>query len=374
MRSRRGMTLIEVMVGATIAIIMTAAAVVFATQQTRLMDLSQDKLQTAQEGRAALALLAEDMRKAGAGVGYNEAGEFLGLESGPFTIGGTGFNPLGAVTPDGAADPGTYAENSLSRRVGAAYTVRTHDIRITVADGGYSTIAAERGGVGYFCVSPEAQFDAGEMALMRDQTGISARLGTLAVSGAPVVLNGALGSSMGTCSCLGGCQRFTFTPDASPNFSGVGAGQARYGFGELQGGFRRIAWYVGRDADGVGELRRLDYTAAPPCVSRDQCEGGTVAYDAEALHSRVWRFDPTAGNWVPTGGEPIAERDQRLRVDLELVLRSPQPTDGFQEEVTSRLWPGECVPGPCGAATDRYRRSVYRTSVEIMNSGMMKFR
>ena len=361
-RRRRGVTLIEIMVGTAIALIMTAAAVVFATQETKLMDVSREKLRIAQVGRAAIGLLADDLRKAGAGVGYSEAGVFLGLSIDSFTAGGLAWNPSGTATGDGNANPGVSASNTFSRRDGSTYTVNTHDVGVRFASGSYATVVEETGGIGTICTAPDVTFDNGELAILRDQTGISARLGT-------VTLGGALGGA--NCPCVNGCRGFTFTT-IDDRFTGPGAQTVRFGLGELQGGMQTVVWFVTENG-GVGELRRAEFDGGANCADRPTC-GGVVAYDTEALFARVWRWDDVIGAWVPTGGTDVDEREARLRIDVELVLRSESETEGFQPEVVSRVRAGECMPGPCGAASDDYARAAYRTSVEIMNSGMMQVR
>ena len=59
----------------------------------------------------------------------------------------------------------------------------------------------------------------------------------------------------------------------------------------------------------------------------------------------------------------------RLRVDVEIVLRSEDETVTPRIAVTSKLAPGLCAPS-C-TTQDGYSRSAYRTSVEILNSGFM---
>lgn len=363
-RARRGLTLVEVMVGTSIAIIMTTAAVIFATQETRLMDVSRDKLRSAQEGRAAMALLADDLRKAGAGVGYAEDGTFLGLMSGSFTVAGLGFNSQGAANPAGASDPGVYEDNTMTRVDGTTYVARTHDIGVRFADGAYATIIDERAGQGLACSTAQTRFQTGELVLLRDQTGISAQMGT--------ITPGAVLPPGGSCTCVGGCLNFTFNP-TDPTFSGPAAASVRFGFGEIQGGMSEVAWFVTTNANGVGELRRMEAPRdGTACAARNQC-GGVVAFEAEALHTRVWRYDPTAGAWVTTAAQAVDRRNERIRVDVELILRSDDRTTGYQPEVQSRLWPGQCYPAPCGQP-DNYRRTAFRTSVEVMNSGIMEVR
>ena len=102
-RTQRGLTLLELLVGVFIAIFLTAAAVAFAAHETRLMGVSQARLEASSAGRAALDLLADDLAMAGAGVGHFENGDFAGVD-----LSGATFDE-DSICPNGAAPTGeTY--------------------------------------------------------------------------------------------------------------------------------------------------------------------------------------------------------------------------------------------------------------------------
>src|SRR5574339_630921 len=98
--ARRGLTLIELMIGVAIALFLTAAAVTFVRHETRLMGVSQDRIDMLQGGRAAIDLIGLDVQQAGQGIGYDEAGNFQGLLLGPFTAGSQNWNSVGASNPN----------------------------------------------------------------------------------------------------------------------------------------------------------------------------------------------------------------------------------------------------------------------------------
>src|SRR5436190_23826782 len=99
--SERGVTLIELMVGVFIALFLTAAAVAFASHETKLLGYSNDQIDLEQSGRAAIDLLSQDIRMAGSGVGTTISpgptnGAYLGLQVGVFGMpGGLQFNDNG---------------------------------------------------------------------------------------------------------------------------------------------------------------------------------------------------------------------------------------------------------------------------------------
>lgn len=365
-RSRRGLTLIEVMIATTISLILTAAAVLFATQETRLLDISQERLEVSMAGRAAISLLADDIRKAGAGVGYDEQGRFMGLRADRFTMGGLAWNMDGTAIPPASTAPyplGVSRDINLSRSVGSDYTVATHDLGIMYADGNYATIVRERAYIGTLCGVSGQTFENNEQVLLRDASGISGISGTIQTS--------PLGAGA-ACPCQSGCATFSFTP-STMMMSGTGATRVTYGFGEVQGGLKGVVWFVEPNARGEGELRRAVFDdATTTCTTRGSC-GGLVADYAETLLTQVYVWDDTANRWQNAGQAPTSETTERMRVDLELIIRSENATRSQRPEVETRLRANSCVPGPCGTP-DNYARVAFRTSVEVLNSGHMRMR
>lgn len=366
-RKQRGLTLVEVMVGTVIALLLTAAAVAFATQETRLMDVSQERLEMSMVGRTALGLLAADLRKAGAGVGYDESGRFLGLLADAFTAGGVAWNGAGSPIGRDDAPPfnlGAHFVNDYTRtgagpNAGTTYSVPTHDIGIRFADGSYATIVSERTNSGIICAGPNTNFGAGELVMMRDAIGISARSGTIDITPFPVGSN---------CPCQNGCANFVLTPTTDLT-TGVGASNVSFGYGEIQGGLTTVVWFVAED-DGEGRLRRVEFPGDACGADRASC-GGLVAGEVEALLSQIWYFD--GGGWRQAGQSAFDTREARLRVDVELVMRTNSESKAYQPQLESKIADDVCIPGSCGSTDlDRYTRVAYRTSVEIMNSGVME--
>lgn len=365
-RSARGLTLVETLIGTTIALILTAGAVTFATQEVRLMEVSQDRIHLARSGRTALSLIAEDVRRAGAGVGYAEDGTFLGLSVGAFDVDGIPFNSEGADSAEGTLELGSHRVNQIGRpNTGLdSYDAPTHDLRVRYAAGSYATVVEERMLVGRLCAGPGISFEEEEVVMIRDAVGISARSGRLELGG--------METGAG-CPCLGGCLPFVFVPTDHLT-TGPGATTVGYGFGEVQGGLRDILWFVLGGPRG-GVLRRADVTQAP-CMDFETC--GDVAVDfADALFVQVWRWNRATGQWAPQGQElPPPDPEARIRVDLELVVRSErQAREGTRQNVVTRLaGPELCLPEGCDEDPDGYARLSFRTSVEVLNSGISRGR
>ena len=379
--AQRGVTLIELMVGFTIAILLTLAAVSFAAHETRLMGISRDRLDLAQASRAAIDLLADDLRQAGAGVGYQVDGTFAGLRLDNFTFGGIGFNPDGGpATPAGpplSTGPGVFANLTVSsvgniatnqrEAPGGNFTVQTTDIGIITANGAYATIADyNAAGAGMFCDAPTNTFENGEIVVIRSQSSLDAFTAAINV-GATVACNVANGHS-----CVLGCRAFTFA--TNPTFASDAAAPNRvYLGGEIAGGVQSIAWFAVAD-NGVGTLRRIVFDGAAVCGGRNNTCGSRVVDNVEALIAQAWTFDQETGVWQNAGQIPV-NVPNRIRVDVELVVRSRKSSERPTAPVAMNLMPtpNNCVPttGACNAAQDYGLRRVIRTSVEIKNSGRM---
>src|SRR5688572_25158030 len=90
--NNRGFTLLELLVGSSMGIVVTLAAFAFAQRQTRNMAYVTESVTLSQAGRSVIDMLAEDLRHAGAGVGYRADGTFGGIYTGSFRLGGATFN------------------------------------------------------------------------------------------------------------------------------------------------------------------------------------------------------------------------------------------------------------------------------------------
>jgi hypothetical protein len=92
-----------------------------------------------------------------------------------------------------------------------------------------------------------------------------------------------------------------------------------------------------------------------------------VADFAESLRTVVYSWDPDARLWVNSDQAPVDTAD-RIRVDVELVVRGRSASDRLTEPVPLQLQPGTCVPDCVNR--DAGVRRVHRTTVEIKNSGV----
>lgn len=341
-RARAGFTLLELLVASAIGAFITLAAVAFASQQTRLLGLTSEVLDVSQSGRFAIDRLAADLRVAGAGTGYDEGGRFTGLDLGSFTRGGATFesNNRAIILEGGAAT--------------------TDDLGLLIANGGYATIAAfNQAGSGQLCSG--SGFEDGDVVLLRSEDGISAR--TVRITSI-----GASGCSEGV--CRDGCESFTW--EADPSFtSGPDATSVSYAGGEAAGDFQRVAWFVDAadpSRPNFGRLRR----AEGDCAAADHGCGELIADGVESLQLRV--FEWSEGGWIDrTGTTGRIDSRGRLRVDVELVLRSRQTEpERVHPPILSVLEPGLCLP-ECGSK-DGVSRRVISTSVELKSSGRVQFR
>lgn len=341
-KGQHGMTLIEVMISMVVGLFVLAAAVAVTTDHGRILGRTTTRLEMHQSGRLAIELLSQDLRHAGIGVGYRPDGSFAGLVRGNF------------VVPGGAAFVGNDRQITL-----ASGTLLTDDIGIRQASGAMRTIAAFSGASAEICAG--AAFSEGDVVVLMTRAGLHART----VSIGP--LNG---SACSRGACVSGCESFSFVADSS-YVSDAAALNADYAEGEVTGDYRHVVWFVSPDAQGIGRLQRAEVTATNVCSAADITCGGTVAQGVESLQIAVWQWDTVNGAWVErtTAGQ-ISSRD-RIRVDLELVVRGARPDDlGVGNSSVQMELNSQCVPAPCGT-TDKIRRWATRSSVEIRNSGRM---
>ncbi len=350
----RGLSLIELTIAMAVGAFIIAAAFAFVTHQTRLFEFTRSELDRDRTGRLALDLLVEDLRLAGLGVGYDGSGNFAGLMLGSFTVqGGATFSNDYAIQVAYGANP-----NNL---VGQ-YTITSDDIGIRFANGAWRSIPQYFGTSGQVCSG--SGFQANDIVLLLAEDGFTAKTVKL-TSIAP-----AGGCSFGT--CVNGCDDFTFTADAS-YASSSGALTASYVGGEMGGAYKTVVWFVdttGADS-GSADLRRAEVTAQSPCAARDQTCGQRVAYDVESVQMAVLQWDPTTSAWVDqTAAQAITDR-RRVRLDLEMVVRTRSSEARVQDPIQLQLEPTICAPAPCGAR-DQIGRRALRTSVEVRNSGRMQ--
>lgn len=351
-RRQLGFTLVEMLVGVVIGSLVLLGAVAFAQQEIQMLGISREVLDMTQTGRITLDLLADDLANAGVGVGYNEAGQFRGLEVGGFTRGGAIFSSSNVTISVTAGD------------------TPTDDIGLMMADGDHVTIAGWLPPTAMQVCGPTT-YEVGDVVLLRSADGLSARTVSL-VTIQP-------GICLAAVSCQNGCVDATFAADGSYD-SGDSAADANYEGGYVAGGFKALTWFVETtdpSVPNVGRLRRVNGT----CTDRDMGCGEIVADNVEALQMRIYELDPGTG-WVDRTelGGPITTAN-RLRVDLELVLRARVSDITGQGHPPARMilepW---CLPGgntavnaPCAADPDSVRRLVMRATVELKNSGRMRY-
>ena len=375
-----GLTLVELLIGTFIALTLTAAAVAFAVHETRLMGASQDRLVIAQTTHAALDLIAEDVAQAGSGIGYDSAGNFAGLMLGNFTVGACGYG-LNTVS---------LTEVDQLNVAGTVYSVPTTDLGIRYANGNYAGIADYNalGGQpsGQHCQDMDfgdIWFAPNELVVLRSDSGAAAHTAVInsqATQGAPNTFSGT-GCSYTECNNTPGrCIDFTFTLDSSWRTDAL-AGTANYARGEIHGGYREVVWYVEQSADPAlghqfGSLRRALFTTTnlpSSCVARAG-SGVEVTQYIETLLVQPYTLNPQTGLWERWTAAPPINNARRIRLDLELVIRSQSPAPAPQRETELLLaTPAQCIPaGSCGGNTDYGKRFVYRTSVEVKNSGRVR--
>jgi prepilin-type N-terminal cleavage/methylation domain-containing protein len=344
-RFKAGFSLVELMVGSAIALILVTAAFSFAQTQTKDLGYTTEHVYMTEVGRATLSMLTHDLRHAGVGVGYASDGTFAGLQTGSFTVGGAAFN----------------ANNGTTLVLQSGTAVPTDDIGVLGARGGYATIADfNSAGVGQICKG--ITIDDGSLAVLRSESGL--------VSTSVVVsaVHDATACSLG--SCVNGCQSFNWAPSSLWSSDQV-APSAQYLGGELEGGLAMAVWFV--DASdpsqpGIGALHRALFDGKLTCTARGPACGDVIANDVETLQMEVWRFDSNTGVWVNMTGQPLVTND-RLRVDVEMVVRAHASEAKATDPAKLRLEPTVCIPSGC--TTDNIDRAVFRASADLLNSSRM---
>ncbi len=389
MKRNSGFTLIELLIGVFIALTLTLAAVMFATHETRLMGVSEDRVVVAESSRTVLDFMAADLAQAGAGIGYLPDGSYPGLRLDRVVLGACNFN-------DGAAN--NMALSSVDRlgAGGAGYNVLTRDVYIAYANGTYATISNfdAASNTGQFCTPPatDPAIQNGEQVVLRRDNGLDWRMATI---------NPGANTGCTNHLCTGGCVNFTFAPLALPlgggwataGSSDPAAVTGEYTLGEVQGGLREVVWFVAQNpVDALGKnttsLRRVEFNANQPsalCPVRDSNLGGLAANNVEMLEVTVSYWDGVGGTgWnllAPYGAPPgpgigpnidaglSTNPRPRLRADIEFVIRGRRADEKPNPAAQLTLRAG-CVPTNC-ASTDFAARRVFRTSVELKNSGRL---
>ncbi|MEM1022299.1 MAG: prepilin-type N-terminal cleavage/methylation domain-containing protein [Myxococcota bacterium] len=346
---RAGFTLIETLVGISIGVFLTAAAVTFVRFETRLMGVNTERLDMQQAGRASLDLIASDVQLAGLGMTLDDNNDFPGLLTGAFNIDTVPFG-LSSVTLESGPPASTI------------YAVPVSDFGIRFAAGEQASIVGWDPSTQQMRMCDHAALDVenGDTIIVRDEQYLSSR--AIRVDGLTQITN---------CRCAEGCYDLTWSaPDPTQTFvSFTGAAAVDYNLGAAFTDYSTVVYFLLDQGGGLNRasLRRAQFDPdnAGNCVARDGTCGVEMARDVEAFALETWAFDTGAAQWsvVPVGN-PVPG-DQKLRVDIELVTRSRQETDGVKRQVRSNILGVDFPPG----GVDKIEREVFRTSVEIKNVG-----
>lgn len=346
--AQRGITLLELIVSTACSGILLTAGVMLTVGHSKVLGRTAERTEVGQAARLTMDLLASDVRMAGVGVGYRPDGSFGGLRRGQFTV-------LGGATFDAT-------DHEIQLRTGS---MTTDDIGIRHATGRVRTIADFDTVSGQVCTG--SGLEEGDIAVLMTREGLHART---------VRITSLAGATCTGGTCVDGCDRFGWTADES-YVSDAYALEASFIDGELMADYAEIVWFVTPNDEGDGMLRRAEIDAQNRCAARDTSCGGNVTVGVESLQVALWQWDSEADEWVNrTQTGDVTDRD-RIRVDLEIVLRGRKEhrRAGGRADVELALADDQCVPGPCGAQRrDGFERRVLRTSVEVRNSGRMQIK
>lgn len=361
MISRAGFTLIEAMVGLACALIVLLGAVAFAHYEMRTLGISRDNLEMTQVGRMSLDLLLDDLANAGAGIGYNESGQFAGFEVGQFTRGSAVFSSNGGRQVN--------IDHVSTSAPGTATAFPTDDIGLIMADGQYVTVTYWTNSLAQVCAP--SGFSRGDTVVVRSEDGISAR--SVSITSANPAANCINGVE-----CSAGCEDLGIAPDTTNAFvSGPSAPTTDFTGGTIAGGFKRVTWFVSASTPDRPQLRRLEGDCA---VFDDSC-GDVVADNVDTLQMRI--FERVNNAWVDRtdSGVPVGSLNP-LRVDVEIVMRADTvDVTGKSHPHARMVLEDRCLPGPdialpqpCTNTTEpnMLRRLVLRASTGLLNAGKMR--
>jgi type II secretory pathway pseudopilin PulG len=340
-KHRRGFTMIELMVGAATGVLISLAAFTLARTQMKQLDDATETVQMAQVGRAALSLIADDARYAGAGLGLRADRRFAGLLTGDYSIGGATFKSTGTLV-----------------QVGRDYAIPSDDLGFVLASGPYATIAAHSvPGVVDICAG--SKFATNSLVVMRAEDSLSAR---------SVLINSISPTTCTYGSCVRGCERVAYS-EYPFYVSDTGAQASFFPGGDLGGGMKSVVWFVEADDPArpfTGTLHRAVFDATNTCPSRGASCGSKMAERVETLQFKVWTWRSDTSSWVDVSAGPL-EASDRLRLDVELVVRAKSASERKQSSIPLTLESNTCVPNCNGG--DKTERRAFRTSIELKNSG-----
>lgn len=349
-KTSRGFTMLEVMVAIGVFVIVTAAAFVFARSQIRMRKQTQLLLDTEQNARVALDSIRFDLQTSGLGVGYTLGAVFSGVTMGPF---------------------GPFESNEHSH---APLAFTSDDLRIRGATGPVRTISEYFAPniTGSMQICAGGGFRSGDIVLIVSESYADARAITLSADPLP--------EACGEGYCETGCERATFT-DASATYETDGNARfASYQGGSAFKGFLDVTYFI----EWNGTTPAL-YRAEGPCATRAVCanqQNNLLGEGVESLQVRVLELDPAVAaprdvTTDPSYNDPTlgggVKSENRVRVDVEVIAQSrAEESDAPPNRICSTINPALCFPA-LGGTPDRFRRRKLMTSVELKNSGHMRF-
>lgn len=373
---RLGFTLIEMMVAVMVSSVVILAGMTFAQQQIRAYSKSEKIMELNQAGRASLDLLVRDLSNAGSGLGHHESGQFIGLDIGAFEP--YWIPPGGAVPSTALFSTNNKWESSWGNVTDAdtnpskLMPTQTDDIGLLMADGEWVTIVAETTPGAAITVCAPSSVKNQDRVVMHTADGREA-------ASFQVNPTAAAGTAIAQTTCPTGvtcqatasnqCENWAITPVAAGNpfffESGPGATSALYDTGWAAGGLRRVVWFVNPNGSNYrsGRLMRLINETCPS--GRATNCGQMVADNVETVQMRAYRW--TATGWTPIVNPADRDRNCRIKVDVEMVVRGRAQDETGKEGMDLVLHTKNWV-------ADDVVRKVYRTSVEIKNSGRMLYK
>jgi prepilin-type N-terminal cleavage/methylation domain-containing protein len=345
----RGFTLVELMVAVAVFVIVSAAAFVFAKSQIVARKQTQQLLDTEQNARVALDSIRLDLQSSGLGVGYSLNGVFSGITMGRF---GT-FDSNDHVHPN---------------------TEVSDDLRIRGATGPVRTIASYNAPNvnGTMEVCTGGGFQVGDLVLIVTESYTQARaIEIIAPGPTPPPLNPCTESD-----CISGCDVLNFIDRSARYETDGNARFASYQGGSAFRGFVDVTYFVEWNGTEPALYRGEQCASRAACAIPDNLLGEGV----ESLQARIFELDPAAAAPTDVTADPTyaaaggVDSLNRLRVDVEVIARSrtPEPDAPLSKECSAinTTLPTACYPQ---GAPDRFRRRKLMTSVELKNSGHMRF-
>lgn len=354
-RSRRGFTLVELVVAVGVFVTVSAAAFVFARSQIVARKQTQHLLDTEQNVRVALDSIRFDLQSSGLGTGYALNGVFSGLAMGPF----------GPFLSNDRAIPAHGPTDDLRIR-GALGPVRTINAYTPGQENGTMEVCAGGG------------FEPDDVVLILSESYAEARAVNITARTRDVPCNLAEGE------CIGNgrrCDRLTFEDNSALFETDGNARFAAYQGGSAFRGYIDVTYFVEMTPAGPG-LFRADRNDGD-CPTRAACATpeNLLGEGVESLQAQIWELDPegTTPDDVTARAEYInpvtgggVSSTNRVRVDIEVIARSrTEEADAPLSKECSAI-SGACYPRS-PEPPDRYRRRKMMTSVELKNSGHMRF-